>query len=122
MSRLKLLIELAKLKRHKRMTPARMKKYQAKKLRKMLVYAFRHSSYYHRAFVRAGIDESNIRTAPLSAFPVMDKQMLLQNFDQLITVPDLTQDELRRFDAETAADRRAYKLSLIHISEPTRPY
>lgn len=121
MSRLKLLIELAKLKRHKRMTPARMKKYQAKKLRKMLVYAFRHSSYYHRAFVRAGIDESNIRTAPLSAFPVMDKQMLLQNFDQLIIVPDLTQDELRRFDAETAADRRAYKgkYHVVHSSGST---
>ncbi len=121
MSRLKLLIELARLKDHERMTPARMKKYQAKRLRKMLVYTFRHSGYHHRAFVKAGIDESNIRTATLSAFPVMDKQMLLQNFDQLIIVPDLTQDELRRFDAETAADRRAYKgkYHVVHSSGST---
>lgn len=109
MNTLKLLFELAQLKRNERKSPEQLKKLQQKKLRRLLIYAFRHSSYHHRAFVKAGIDESNIRTAPLSAFPAMDKQMLLQNFDQLITVPDLTQDELRRFDAETAADRRAYK-------------
>lgn len=121
MIRLKLLWDLARLKGHERMTPARMKRYQAKKLRQILVYAFRHSGYHHRAFVRAGIDESNIRTAPLSAFPVMDKQTLLRNFDQLITVPDLTQDELRRFDAETAADRSAYKgkYHVVHSSGST---
>ena len=121
MIRPKLLIELARLKSHEHMKPARIKRYQEKKLRKILVYAFRHSSYYHRAFVRAGIDESIIRTAPLSAFPVIDKQTLLHNFDQLITVPDLTQDELRRFDAETAADRRAYKgkYHVVHSSGST---
>lgn len=121
MNRLKLLWDLARLKSHERMTPARIKKYQAKRLRKILVYAFRHSSYHHRAFVKAGIDESNIRTAPLSAFPVMDKQTLLRNFDQIITVPDLTQDELRRFDAETAADRSAYKdkYHVVHSSGST---
>lgn len=121
MSKMKLLLDLARLKSHEHMTPPRMKKYQAKRLRKMLVYAFRHSGYHHRAFVKAGIDEGNIRTAPLSAFPVMDKQILLQHFDDIITVPDLTQDELRRFDAETAADRSAYKgkYHVVHSSGST---
>lgn len=105
----KLLFELAQLKRNERRSPAQLKKLQQKKLRRLLVYAFHHSSYHHRAFVRAGIDEGNVRTAPLSAFPVMDKQILLQHFDEIITVPDLTQEELRRFDAETVADRSAYK-------------
>ena len=49
MIRPKLLIELARLKSREHMIPAQMRKYQAKKLRKILVYAFRHSSYYHRA-------------------------------------------------------------------------
>lgn len=105
----KLLFELAQLKRNERKSPAQLKKLQQKKLHRLLVYAFHHSSYHHRAFVRAGIDEGNVRTAPLSAFPVMDKQILLQHFDEIITVPDLTQEELRRFDAETVADRSAYK-------------
>ncbi len=121
MSKMKLLLDLARLKSHEHMTPAQMKKYQAKKMRKMLVYAFHHSPYHHRAFVRAGIDEGNVRTAPLSAFPVMDKQILLQHFDDIITVPDLTQEELRRFDAETAPDRKPYKgkYYVIHSSGST---
>lgn len=47
--------------------------------------------------------------------------MLLQNFDQLVTVPDLTQDELRRFDAETAAYRSACKgkYHVVHSSGST---
>lgn len=117
----KLLFELAQLKRNERKSPAQLKKLQKKKLRRLLVYAFHHSSYHHRAFVRAGIDEGNIRTAPLSAFPVMDKQILLQHFDELITVPDLTQEELRRFDAETSADRKPYKgkYHVVHSSGST---
>ena len=106
----KLLFELAQLKRNERKSPAQLKKLQQKKLRRLLVYAFHHSSYHHRAFVRAGIDEGNVRTAPLSAFPVMDKQILLQHFDEIITVPDLTQEELRRFDAETVIKLRVREM------------
>ena len=121
MSKMKLILDLARLKSHEHMTPPRMKKYQAERLRKMLMYAFRHSGYHYRAFVKAGIDEGNIRTAPLSAFPVMDKQILLQHFDDIITVPDLTQEELRRFDAETDPDRKPYKgkYHVVHSSGST---
>lgn len=121
MNTLKLLFELARLKRNERKSPAQIKKLQKKKLRRLLVYAFHHSSYHHRAFVRAGIDEGNVRTAPLSAFPVMDKQILLQHFDDIITVPDLTQEELRRFDAETDPDRKPYKgkYHVVHSSGST---
>lgn len=121
MNTLKLLFELARLKRNERKSPAQLKKMQKKKLRRLLVYAFHHSLYHHRAFVRAGIDEGNVRTAPLSAFPVMDKQILLQHFDDIITVPDLTQEELRRFDAETDPDRKPYKgkYHVVHSSGST---
>lgn len=117
----KLLFELARLKRNERKSRSQLKKLQKKKLRRLLVYAFHHSSYHYRAFVRAGIDEGNVRTAPLSAFPVMDKQILLQHFDDIITVPDLTQEELRRFDAETSADRKPYKgkYHVVHSSGST---
>lgn len=117
----KLLFELARLKRNERKSRSQLKKLQKKKLRRLLVYAFHHSSYHHRAFVRAGIDEGNVRTAPLSAFPVMDKQILLQHFDDIITVPDLTQEELRRFDAETDPDRKPYKgkYHVVHSSGST---
>ena len=121
MNTLKLLWELSCLKRNVRKTPAQIKRIQEKKLRRLLAYAFHNSAYHHRAFVKAGIDENNIKTAPLSAFPVMDKQTLLQHFNEIVTVPDLTQEELRRFDAETSADRKPYKgkYHVVHSSGST---
>lgn len=59
-------------------------------------------------YLAAGLTGETIQTAPLPAFPTLDKAGLLEHFDQLITVPDLTQEELRRFDAEEKADRKPY--------------
>lgn len=121
MNMLKLLFELAQLKQNERKSPKQLKKLQQKKLRQLLVYAFHHSPYHYQAFIKAGISESSVRTAPLSAFPVMDKQILLRHFDDILTVPDLTQEELRRFDAETDPDRRPYKgrYHVVHSSGST---
>ena len=94
---------------------------QEKKLRAILIYAYGHSQYYKDAFGAAGLTAETVRTAPLSAFPTLDKTTLLEQFDSLITVPDVTQEELRRFDAEEAADRKPYKgkYHVVHSSGST---
>ena len=94
---------------------------QEKKLRAILIYAYGHSQYYKDAFEAAGLTAETVRTAPLSAFPTLDKTTLLEQFDSLITVPDVTQEELRRFDAEEAADRKPYKgkYHVVHSSGST---
>ena len=87
----------------------------------MLTYAYGHSQYYKDAFGAAGLTAETVRTAPLSAFSTLDKTALLEQFDSLITVPDVTQEELRRFDAEEAADRKPYKgkYHVVHSSGST---
>ncbi len=47
---------------------------------------------------------SNINTIPVSAFPAMDKKELLENFDAMVTDPQLRQEDLRRFDKEENPD------------------
>ena len=60
-------------------------------------------------------------TLPLSCFPAIDKQALLEHFDELVTVPDLKQEDLRKFDAEEATDRKPYqgKYHVVHSSGST---
>ncbi|MDE6724270.1 MAG: phenylacetate--CoA ligase family protein, partial [Ruminiclostridium sp.] len=50
-----------------------------------------------------------------------DKQQLLKHFDELVTVSDLKQEELRRFDESTSASRSAFKgkYHLVHSSGST---
>lgn len=76
---------------------------------------------YRAVFERAGITEEQLDTLPLSCFPTIDKQALLEHFDELVTVPDLKQENLREFDAGEAADRKPYqgKYHVVHSSGST---
>lgn len=121
MNYFKILFDLWRAKSNLKKSPAQIKKMQQKRLRKMLKYAYAHSEYYHRAFNAAGINSSNITEIPLERFPTLDKQSLLENFDKLVTVQDITQNELRKFDENSNKNRRAFKgkYHAVHSSGST---
>ena len=121
MNTIKVLQELAALKQNEKKSAPQLRRLQEQKLRAMLTYAYAHSPYYKNAFEAAGLTAETIKTAPLSAFPTLNKTTLLDQFDSLITVPDVTQEELRRFDAEETAGRKPYKgkYHMVHSSGST---
>lgn len=121
MNYIKLLRELYSLKRNEKKTCEEIKGLQEKKLREILCFAYEQSKYYHQTFEAAGITKENIRTTPLARFPTLSKAELLTNFDELITVSDLTQEEMRQFDAEKAVDRKPFKgkYHVVHSSGST---
>lgn len=105
MNYIKILMDLYRLKKNVKLSAKKMHSLQDKKLRRLLRFAWEHSAYYRAAFEDAGITKEQLDTLPLSCFPSIDKQVLLEHFDELVTVPDLKQEDLRKFDAEEAADR-----------------
>ena len=121
MNYLKILIDLYRLKKNVKLSAEKMRSLQDEKLRKLLRFAWEHSAYYRAAFEKAGITEEQLDTLPLSCFPTIDKQTLLEHFDELVTVPDLKQENLREFDAGEAADRKPYqgKYHVVHSSGST---
>ena len=121
MNYLKTLTDLYRLKKNVKLSAEKMRSLQDEKLRKLLRFAWEHSAYYRAAFEKAGITEEQLDTLPLSCFPTIDKQMLLEHFDELVTVPDFKQENLREFDAGEAADRKPYqgKYHVVHSSGST---
>lgn len=121
MNYFKLLRELAALKGNEKKTVAQLRELQEKKLRRLLAYAYERSDYYRESFGLAGLTAGDMETAPLSAFPAIDKAALLEHFDRLATVSDVTQEELRRFDAEAQVDRKPFKgrYHVVHSSGST---
>lgn len=121
MNTLNVLRELALLKRNEKKTASQLRQLQDRKLRAMLTYAYEHSPYYKSAFEAAGLTAETVKTAPLSAFPTLDKTTLLAQFDRLITVSDVAQEELRQFDAKGQTDRKPYKgkYHVVHSSGST---
>lgn len=121
MNYIKVLFDLYAAKNNIKRSAAQIGKLQRKKLRKMLNYAYSHSAYYRKAFQSVGITDKNIDRTPLDAFPTIDKQTLLSHFDEIITVSDITQEELRRFDEGAEKDRSAFKgkYHVVHSSGST---
>lgn len=121
MNYFKTLVKLYRIKKQTKMSAGKMRMLQEKKLRKMLHHAWEHSAYYRRTFEEAGIKEDQLDQLPLSCFPTIDKKRLLEHFDELVTLPGITQRELREFDARQSADRKPYrgKYHVVHSSGST---
>lgn len=121
MNYLNLLWNLYQLKRNTGRDREDIKRLREKKLRKLLAYAYDHSTYYHRVFEEAGITRDLVAMMPLSAFPVLDKQLLMEHFDELVTASDLKQEDLRRFDALESTDQKRFKdaYHVVHSSGST---
>jgi len=116
-----LMIDFLRLRHNTALPAEKIKRLQAKKLRALLHYAYERSPYYHRVFKMAGITEANLDSVPLCQFPPLDKETLMQQFDELVTVPDVKQAALAKFDAKHELSDKLYqgKYHLVHSSGST---
>lgn len=121
MNYIRTIFDLWQLKRNERKTVEEISSLQTKKLKRLLHYAYEHSTYYRNSFERAGITAEMIDSTPLSAFPVIDKSVLMSQFEEMITVPDLTQEEIRSFDEQETTVGKLFrdKYHIVHSSGST---
>lgn len=110
-----------KVKKQTALSKTACKELQNRKLRELLSFAYEKSAYYRKAFEAAGLTAQTIQNAPLSAFPTIDKQTLLSNFDEIVTTGDLNQQALREYDAKEKLDASPYlgKYHVVHSSGST---
>ncbi len=121
MGQCRLLWNLLELKRNEHKTRKQVQALQNKKLRKLLYYAYDHSNYYKEVFGKNGIAREQIGSLPLSAFPTMDKNSLMEHFHEIVTVPDIRQEELRKFDETDSVNQKLFKgkYHVVHSSGST---
>ena len=117
----RLLWNLYRQKRNAGRTREQIGRLQKKKLEKLLLFAYENSPYYRKAFEAEGIFPENIRTTPLENFPVLDKGILMEHFDELVTDCSLKQEELLQFDETPEDDGEIYlgKYHVVHSSGST---
>lgn len=112
---------LYKLKRNTGKTKERIGRLQKEKLEKILLYAYEYSPYYRRVFEAEGIFRENIKTTSLDQFPTLNKEILMEHFDELVTDRSLKQEEVFKFDKSSKDDREMYlgKYHVVHSSGST---
>lgn len=121
MNYIKTIFDLWQLKRNEKKSVEEISSLQTKKLKRLLHYAYEHSVYYRSSFERAGITAEMIDSTPLSSFPTMDKSVLMSQFEEIVTVSDLTQEEVRGFDEKKTTDQKLFKgkYHIVHSSGST---
>lgn len=121
MNDIRMMWDLWNLKRNEKRSAAEIQTLQDKKLKRLLHYAYEHSAYYRNSFERAGITAASIDSTPLSAFPVIDKSVLMSRFEEIVTVPGMTQEEIGRFDEQEKTGGKLFRgqYHIVHSSGST---
>lgn len=91
MNYLKMIWNLWQLKRNEKKSAEEISALQAEKQKRLLHYAYEHSPYYRKSFEQAGITAEKIDSTPLSSFPTIDKSVFMSQFEEIVTVTELTQ-------------------------------
>lgn len=120
MKYIKLLWSLYQLKQNTKKTTKEIKALQEKKLRRLLHYAYDHSTFYRESFEQHGITKQWIDETPFAKFPTMNKKLLMEHYDELVTVEDVSQENLRKFDEEGAMNQTfQHGYHVVHSSGST---
>lgn len=82
---LQVITKFLELRRNLHYSQKKIQKMQQKKLRKILRYAYDNSEFYKRTFEEKGINSQNIDSTPIQNFPVINKQILFENFPEILT-------------------------------------
>ena len=121
MNYLRLLCKLYRKKQMMKKSKEQVHTLQENKLRKLLLYAYEHSAYYRETFEAAAITANQINTAPLEQFPTLNKELLMEHYDEIVTDTNVKQSELRSFGEKSSdsMDRYLGKYHVVHSSGST---
>jgi phenylacetate-coenzyme A ligase PaaK-like adenylate-forming protein len=116
-----LLIQSLRLRSKLRLSPVDKQKLQTRKLNLLLKHVFEYSRFYRSHYERHGIFARHVGKVGLSDLPPVDKQMLLQNFDDAVCDPALKIKEIQKFILDPANRERTYPggYSVVHTSGTT---
>jgi len=70
---------------------------QEKKFRKMIKFAYKNSSFYHDLYRSKGISERDLDVIKIDDLPVVDKDGIMDNFDDVITTQDIDKQSILDF-------------------------
>lgn len=118
MSTFTLLRSYLEMRRDEGKTREQILRLQQRKFRALLRYTYDHSPFYHNLYTSAGITSEKIQTVPLEDLPLVDKDMMMDHFDEVATTRDLTKRGVQVFLQESRDPNDLYlgKYHVVHTS------
>jgi phenylacetate-CoA ligase len=103
---------------HEKMTRENILNLQEKKFRKMLNFAYVNSKFYNKLYSSKGIQKSDLSTIDIDKIPIVDKDLIIDNFDDVVIPEDITKKEILEFleKSKDPNDLFKDKYHVIHTS------
>lgn len=100
------------------LTPEQIQELQRKRFKKLLSHVLEKSRFYKRYYQAHGITERDIDKVTAEDLPVIDKQIVMENYDELVCDPALKKAEIERFISDFPNPTINYKgiYKVIHTS------
>lgn len=106
------------LDRNLKKTRRQILKLRERKFRRLLPYVYNNSKFYREYYSGYGIKEKDLQEIEIDELPVIDKKMMMDNFNDLVTVDDISRTRIEAFlqDSSGPATELADKYRIIHTS------
>lgn len=96
----------------------RLLKIQQRKFRRIVRYAFDHSSFYRELYKSEGITRADLKSIPFDKLPSITKNMVMERFDDVLTDSNVTKSEVLDFLAQSKDPNELFKgkYHVVHTS------
>jgi phenylacetate-CoA ligase len=113
-----LLWKVLELRSNERKRPEEIARIRDAKFRRVLRWALDRCPYYRESFAKRGIAPRHLATIAITDLPTIAKRDVIERFDDLVTTPELSRQEVERFIREEPDPSRLFKgrFQVVHTS------
>lgn len=104
-----LMIRMIQMKRAEAHSPEQLVALQQKRLSRLLKHVVGRSEFYRKYYREHGVDLDRLDEIRIEDLPVIDKQIMMNNFDQFVCDKNLKRSELEKFVSDPAFKDKKYK-------------
>lgn len=112
------MIHIHQMKKSEAMNLEQLKSLQRKRFIKLLKHVVRYSEFYKNYYQEYGINIERIDQLAIEDLPIIDKKIMMENFNQLVCDKNIKKDEIEKFINDPDMMDRKYKgiCEVIHTS------
>lgn len=116
MELLKILSNIRTIRKNLTLSKKEIIKLQNSKLEKLIEYVLKNSKFYREYYRKNGITLENFREIPFENYPLLNKDILVANFDDILCTDDVNIKDLEKFISDENNWYKKYKGEYIVIT------
>ncbi|KHO62283.1 coenzyme F390 synthetase [Thermoanaerobacter sp. YS13] len=115
---IKVMMKGFKLYNHNEWPREKIMEYSSKRMREMIKHAYTSSNFYKTLYKSAGIEYKDLDAVPIEELPMIDKEMVRNNFIDIVT-DSISPKEIEKAMENSELMVRIGKYILVHTSGST---